>query len=181
MAVRADSQLMDLIRLVIERHEGALVRYAWRLTGRIETARDVVQDTFLKLLAVETPPHERALAAWLFTVCRNRAFDIMRKERRMHQINDETMQIPADTPDPQTLAEIGETNARVLTALAGLPPNQQEVLRLKFQNGFSYGQISEITGYSVSNVGFLIHTGMKRLRKDFRKFGLLKNEVRHGR
>ncbi|MEN8713450.1 MAG: sigma factor-like helix-turn-helix DNA-binding protein [Verrucomicrobiales bacterium] len=37
-------------------------------------------------------------------------------------------------------------------------------MRLKFQGDLSYKEISEVTGLSVSNVGFLIHTGIKRLR-----------------
>ena len=49
--------------------------------------------------------------------------------------------------------------------LARLPENQQEVIRLKFQQGLSYKEISSVTGLSVTNVGFLIHTGLKRLRE----------------
>ena len=49
--------------------------------------------------------------------------------------------------------------------MAGLPPNQQEVLRLKFQHSLSYREISSITGLSETNVGFLIHVGIKRLRE----------------
>jgi DNA-directed RNA polymerase specialized sigma24 family protein len=45
-----------------------------------------------------------------------------------------------------------------------LPPSQREVIRLKFQNGFSYKEISRISGHSVSNVGYLIHAGIKALR-----------------
>ena len=48
--------------------------------------------------------------------------------------------------------------------LESLPTNQREVIRLKFQNGFSYQEISRISGHSVSNVGYLIHAGMKTLR-----------------
>ena len=48
-----------------------------------------------------------------------------------------------------------------------LPRNQQEVVRLKFQNGFSYKEISRITALSVTNVGFLIHTAVSRLRAEF--------------
>ena len=41
------------------------------------------------------------------------------------------------------------------SASSRLPPNQQEVVRLKFQNGFSYQEISRITSLSVGNVGFI--------------------------
>ena len=39
------------------------------------------------------------------------------------------------------------------------------MIRLKFQHGLSYKQIAEVTQLSVSNVGFLIHTGLKALRE----------------
>ena len=52
----------------------------------------------------------------------------------------------------------------MLALLDTLPPNQREVIRLKFQNGFSYQEISRISGHSVSNVGYLIHAGIKTLR-----------------
>ena len=44
-------------------------------------------------------------------------------------------------------------------------PAVREVIRLKFQSGFSYREISRISGHSVSNVGFLIHTGLKTIRR----------------
>jgi RNA polymerase sigma-70 factor (ECF subfamily) len=57
-----------------------------------------------------------------------------------------------------------ESASLVLQLLEKLPTNQREVIRLKFQNGFSYKEISRISGHSVSNVGFLIHTGLKTIR-----------------
>jgi RNA polymerase sigma-70 factor (ECF subfamily) len=63
--------------------------------------------------------------------------------------------------------ETQETSAALLELIGHLPPNQQEVIRLKFQNGFSYKEISRITALSVGNVGFLIHTAVTRLRRDF--------------
>jgi DNA-directed RNA polymerase specialized sigma24 family protein len=47
-----------------------------------------------------------------------------------------------------------------------LPKNQREVLRLKFQCDLSYKEISAVTQLSVTNVGFLIHTAIKTLRKE---------------
>lgn len=43
------------------------------------------------------------------------------------------------------------------------------MIRLKFQNGMSYKQIAEITQYSVTNVGFILHTGLKKLKREFEK------------
>ena len=45
-----------------------------------------------------------------------------------------------------------------------LPANQRDVIVLKFQQGLSYQEIHHITGLSTGNIGFLIHTGLHRLR-----------------
>lgn len=66
---------------------------------------------------------------------------------------------------PHDAAALGDSGAKVMRLLDRLPDNQQEVIRLKFQNDLSYREISEITGLSVSNVGFLLHVGIKRLRE----------------
>ena len=68
------------------------------------------------------------------------------------------------SPDPSRAMERKERFEEVLRFLERLPENQREVIRLKFQGDLSYKEISEVTGLSVSNVGFLIHTGIKRLR-----------------
>jgi len=164
---RGDSSVQWL-RSVLDRYEGPLLRYAARILGDADRAADVVQETFLRLVKSWGPGQEGGLAQWLFTVCRNRALDVCRKDRRMMQLGQQEEQIQgAREPTPDALADQHEQSARAAAALARLPANLQEVLRLKFQEGFSYKQIAAITGHSVSNVGFLIHTGIQKLRRQF--------------
>ena len=145
-----------------------LLRYATRLLGDPDRARDVVQDTFAKL-AVQPPASvDGHTVEWLFTVCRHRAFDVLRRENRMKRFEDGQIErlTAADLRPGRGLEQV-ETNAVVMELIERLPPDQQEVVRLKFQNGFSYKEISRITELSVSNVGFLIHTAVHRLRTEF--------------
>lgn len=156
------------VRTAVERFQGPLLRYATRLVGDPDRARDVVQDTFVRLVAQLPASVEDHLAEWLFTVCRNRAFDVHRKEDRMKQFEEgATERIVAADPRPGAALEMSETHAAVLRLIDRLPPNQQEVVRLKFQNGFSYKEISRITSLSIGNVGFLLHTAIKTLRKQW--------------
>jgi RNA polymerase sigma factor (sigma-70 family) len=149
----------------VARFEGPLMLYASRLLRDAEAARDVVQETFLKLCAADHASIDGHLAEWLFTVCRNRALDVLRKEHRMSQLRDEqVLRCLSPAPSPLDVAERDELSGRILDLLESLPPNQREVIRLKFQNGFSYHEISRISGHSVSNVGYLIHAGIKTLR-----------------
>ncbi len=83
----------------------------------------------------------------------------------MTQLSDEQVQIrTSPDPGPSELIERRESTAQVLGLLDALPKNQREVIRLKFQNGFSYQEISRISGYSIGNVGYLIHVGLKTIR-----------------
>lgn len=68
-------------------------------------------------------------------------------------------------PDQAVAAENRDAADRVRRLLEALPENQQEVVRLKFQAGLSYREISRVTELSVSNVGYLIHTAIRTLRR----------------
>ena len=169
----------DWVRAAVERHGGPLTRYAAQLTGNLDTARDVVQDTFLRLWQVDPDRVRGHLAEWLFTVCRNRALDVLRKENRMKPLTEADLAVrPADAPSPAAEAERRETTSEVLRLLAGLPFNQREVVRLKFQNGLSYQEISRITHLTVTNVGVLIHTAIKTLRHELQASALVPHPER---
>ena len=160
-----DRDRAPFVRGAVERFEGPLTLYAARLLGDADAARDVVQDTFLKLCVQDHAAVAPRLAEWLFTVCRNRALDVIRKENRMTRLSEEQVQrCLCPSPGPADVAERRELAHRAIGLLEALPVNQREVIRLKFQNGFSYQEISRISGHSVSNVGYLIHAGMKTLR-----------------
>lgn len=155
----------EWMRSVLAEHEGPLLRYATRITGNMERARDVVQDTFLRLCREHPERLNSHLTEWLFTVCRNRALDVVRKETRTRPLTDSDLASRhSSEPSPALTAERRERAGDILRAIGNLPANQQEVIRLKFQNDLSYREISRITHLSVSNVGFLIHTGIKTLR-----------------
>src|SRR5437660_12220638 len=111
------------IRSAVARFEGPLTLYAARLLGDSDRARDVVQDTFLKLCRQSAEEIHDRLAEWLFTVCRNRALDVLRKEGRMTRLSDEHTNGYA-SPDvgPAEALECRESAAQVMSALENLPP-----------------------------------------------------------
>ena len=156
------------VRAAVAEYQPQLIRYAARLVGDQDRARDVVQDTFLKLVTHSLEAVDGHLAEWLFTVCRHRALDVLRKEGRMKRFEEgQAERVTSDDPRPLRLMENAEVQEAVLRLIDELPQNQQEVIRLKFQNGFSYKEISRITALSVSHVGVLIHHAVSRLRTEF--------------
>ena len=160
MSGRKASRDTQWIRDAFDRYEGPLVRYAMRLTGNLESARDVVQDTFLRLCQQEHEKLDGRVKEWLFAVCRHRAIDSLRKERRMDALGDR--EPAAVEPDR---VEQRDEERQVLARIRALPAREREVLRLKFHEGLSYRQISAVTELSVSNVGFLLHRAIRTLRR----------------
>ncbi|HWE04077.1 MAG TPA: sigma-70 family RNA polymerase sigma factor [Tepidisphaeraceae bacterium] len=158
----------EWIRAAVRQHERQLVAYAANLVGDSERARDIVQEAFVRLCVQDRGKIEAHLAEWLFRVCRNLAVDIRRKERRMNLLSEEQSGVLGSAePEPSYAAERDDSYASVIKAMSVLPKNQQEVIRLKFQHGLSYKEISVVTNLTVTNVGFLIHTGLKALRERF--------------
>jgi RNA polymerase sigma-70 factor (ECF subfamily) len=128
-----------------------------------------VQETFLRLCREDRFSVSGHLAQWLFTVCRNLALDARKKEGRMTPLGDLEIGVATNLDDKQTVTQI-------LQIVETLPKNQREVIYLKFQGDLSYKEISSITNLSVSNVGFLIHTAVRAIRKQMLEEPVRRNQ-----
>ena len=159
------SDTSSWVEETLGRLEEPLTLYAEQILRDVERARDVVQDAFLQLCRQRPEDLAGREREWLFRVCRNRAFDVLRKEKRM-ETSATTQAVPdrMTAPSPTDVLEEREGVSSMLDAVELLPKEQREVLRLKFQQGMSYREIAHVTELSVSNVGFQIHSAMKALR-----------------
>ncbi|MFZ1219193.1 MAG: sigma-70 family RNA polymerase sigma factor [Chthoniobacterales bacterium] len=169
-SVRVEEEKMNgqQMEALLQRFERPLLQYATRILGDSDRARDVVQETFVKLQNEKRDQIDSAPAKWLFTVCRNGALNICRKEKRMTYLDQDLLETrESEQPAPFERIEAREASGFLLKILGTLPPRQQEVLQLKFQNDLSYQEISEITKLSVSNVGVMIHNALKTLRQRY--------------
>ena len=68
-------------------------------------------------------------------------------------------------PDVSQAASDAEDKLMVGQLVEKLSPRQQEVLRLRLQGGLSYREIADVTGLTVSNVGFHLHEAVRNLRE----------------
>jgi RNA polymerase sigma-70 factor (ECF subfamily) len=148
----------------LTRYEAALLRYATTLVGESQAA-DVVQDTFLELCRANRESVEGHLAAWLFTVCKHRAFDLSRKARRLHSLEEADVNEAPDS-GPVSKLERKEAMTRIGAALESLPEREREALVLKLDAGLSYREIAEVMGLTTSNVGFILHTAVTRMKRE---------------
>jgi RNA polymerase sigma-70 factor (ECF subfamily) len=149
----------EVIDLALERYERPLIGYARSITGDPESARDAVQETFLRLSRQNLAALERRLARWLFFVCRARP---CAKDRAVHRVGEEH---PAENPNPAAEAVSSEESARLRWRIDQLPQQQREMIQLKFDAGLSYKEIGEAMRISVSSVGVQLHAAIQTLRR----------------
>jgi RNA polymerase sigma-70 factor (ECF subfamily) len=154
----------EWVKIAMQRFEGRLVRYSARFVPE-DQAREIVQETFLRLWQQDQAEVEGHLAEWLFRVCRNQAIDLCRKEKHLSRAEGGADMASDEDQKMEWRVDANRAASKILKHIAKLPASQQEVLRLKFQEDLSYKQISAITGHSVSHVGVLIHTAITRLRQ----------------
>lgn len=161
MVLKNDVEKAKWLHQVLVQYEGPLLRYAGHLLGNSEKAKEMVQETFVSLWKEDSAKVMDRLAPWLYRVCRNKVLDFLRKEKRM-----ELLPEPELVPDKSLPDQTAHLGKQVMHCLETLPKNQKEVVILKFQNDLSYQEISEVTGLSVSNVGYLLHHAISAIRSE---------------
>jgi len=87
---------MDRTKTLLRRFELPLLQFATRITGDRERARDIVQETFIQFERKGPVSQNGEPATWLFTVCRNRALNVCRKEKRMLFLDEELIEVRED-------------------------------------------------------------------------------------
>lgn len=166
----ADPPMVETREQFIERtlaeFESPLIGYAYGFVKDVDRARDVVQDTFIRLCKQDIEKVRDGVKGWLFTVCRNRALDVLRKESRMSSLEESTHERTASVGiGPDEVVDQGERISELMSYIDRLSENQKTVILMKFRDGMSYHEIAEATGLTSGNIGFLIHSGIKRLRQ----------------
>jgi RNA polymerase sigma factor (sigma-70 family) len=158
----------EIIDFALQRYERQLINYAKTITHELESARDAVQETFLRLSSQDVRALEPRLAPWLYFVCRNCALDHVRKVARFSPDGvDEDL--PAKEPSPAAEVAAADETERLRWMIAQLPQQQRELVHLKFEAGLSYKEIAEAMRMSVSSVGVQLHTALQTLRRLWRR------------
>lgn len=148
------------LRLADEHHL-QLFRFAWRLTGSIADAEDIVQECFLALLRPNCgfDPARTTIRTYLLGAVRNQALKRLRRREQGRASE------PEDPHTPETEALRGEMAGAVASAIGELPETQREVLLLAHYEQLSLAEIAEITQLEVSAVKSRLQRARATLRE----------------
>lgn len=155
------------LRRCLVQNESNLIRYVKSLISDLETSKDIVQDSFLKLWQQDYESVRGKETPWLFKTSRNKAYDYLRSKFRSHLSSDEiALDIADEGPNAeQQLTQQNDTEI-LEQLLKKLTPQQRDIVHMKFEQDLSYKEISTVTGLSVNHVGVLIHNVVTRLKEN---------------
>jgi RNA polymerase sigma factor (sigma-70 family) len=170
-----DAELMNRVRggsmedldLLFTRHHRRLYTFCYRLTGSRESAEDVVQDVFLRIIAYRRSFRPgSSFVMWALTIARNAAARRGRRESRLEQLADEN-EVPGESRDPIEVLEREIETERLERALASLDEDTRELLLLARFEGRSYADIARHFGVTEGAIKVRVFRALKRLRDGY--------------
>ena len=183
---RAKAGEADAFEPLVLRYSNTIVRFAHHMVSDYQAAEDIAQETFLKAYShLGRLGEPERFATWLYSITRHLCLDWLRASSR-RAISVETLsglskpgeegegQATVDVRDPgahppDEAVALGEMHGRVLAELQELRPDYREILLMKHVYEFSYKQISETVGLSVSAVGEKLSRVRQMLRRRLKK------------
>jgi RNA polymerase sigma-70 factor (ECF subfamily) len=163
----------EALGTLMDRYGGALLHFAHRLTGDMQLAEEIWQDTMLKAWQQASSFRvDGHLKAWLFRVARNNAIDHMRKKRVPIEEYTVCLETAATTHRPEKEAERSWLSAEVYEAIDDLPPAYREVIDLRFFHQLCYQEISGVLRIPLGTVKSRLNYAIQRLTKILRDRGI---------
>lgn len=173
----------DSLGTLVLRWEQPLFRFTYRILLRREDARDVCQETFLRILdKCDRYKRGSRFSTWMYQIALNLCRDQLRRRRRWglllaqeRELDEGAAPAPDDDAiggDPARQAERRERSSAVVRALGQIPPEQREVLVLKEYAGLKFREIAEILGCPESTVKSRMYYGLSGVRAALMRAGI---------
>ena len=173
----------DSLGTLVLRWEQPLFRFTYRILLRREDARDVCQETFLRILN-KCHRYKRGsrFSTWMYQIALNLCRDQLRRRRRWglllsqnRELDEGAAAAPVDATtggDPARQIEKQERTVALVNALKQIPPEQREVLVLKEYEGLKFREIAEILGCPESTVKSRMYYGLSAVRAALMRDGI---------
>ena len=158
----------ELERLFDDHHQ-RVFRAAFRVTGNISDAEDVLQTVFLRLLRQEHPIQGfKDAANYLYRAGVNAAVDLLRSRRTAAQVSMEEAfergREPAEEAQPLDEAAVLRESLR--RAIARLHPTAAEMFVLRYFEGYENAEVARLMETSEGTVAVTLHRTRARLQRE---------------
>lgn len=150
-----------------DRHAGLVYGIALKVLGNTQEAEDLTQDIFVRLANQSYDPRRGSLRTFLAILVRSRALDRLRSRQRETQKAKRYVQADAATTgSPPVEASLRQEQGEEMhKALAQLPENQRQLLRMAYYDGLTQAKIAERLELPLGTVKSRVRRGLISLRQ----------------
>ncbi|MCF6361368.1 MAG: RNA polymerase sigma factor [Cyclobacteriaceae bacterium] len=143
-----------------------LFRYTLRILKNEDEAKDVVQETLIKVWNKRDEMHAyENMEAWCIRVARNLALDKLKSKHNKSVDIDNAYNLQSSTQSPYSSAEQSDTMSSIHHFINKLPNLQKQVIQLRDIDGFSYQEISDILKQNLNSVKVNLFRARKQVRE----------------
>ena len=162
------------IQELFEEHHQVVLQAAFRITGNVDDAEDVLQTVFIRLLRrSDLPDLGKGARAYLHRAAINAALDVVRSRKSTNAVSiDLVGPLPGSHPSgrPDQLSSSKELGRWLREAIARLRPKSAEMFVLRFIEGYSNQQIADLLGTSTGTIAVTLHRTRARLQEEASSF-----------
>jgi RNA polymerase sigma-70 factor (ECF subfamily) len=156
---------------IFSKYYQSLIRMTILITGSLDSAKDVVQETFVRIVQKRIKSKEGNFKSYLTTIAYRLA--LKEKYRNKKITNLSFISNKEFSPPPIDSFIKDESQKNIFNAIQSLADNKKEILVLRFYGKHSYEEISEITGIPIGTVKSRIYYAVKECGSLLKKQGLL--------
>lgn len=154
---------------IINRYQGKIYAYIYRLINHTEEAVDITQDVFLKAYKhMNTVDTSRKFSSWLYRIAHNESVNWLKKKSRAKieslEAHVEAGYQLADKTDVAETYAREEEQGMVREAINRLPAKYRDVMERRYLKQQSYQEISEALGKPINTIGTLINRAKKQVQ-----------------
>lgn len=156
------------LKALYQEEAGRLIAVAQRIVRRRELAEEVVQEAFLQIWrkAASYNPELGSARAWIYTIVRNRALNVIRDGAREDLIDAGGLELLSDAQVvPVDVVSQLSRESRLRRCLEGLDTQKRESVVLSYVSGFSHGEIAGRLGVPIGTAKSWVRRGLLALRE----------------
>lgn len=172
---------MDSFISIFNRYKNRILNFVLR--GYLhdkDNAEEIVQKTFIKVYAYKYKyKPKNQFSTWIYTIAKNLSLNEIKRTGKFISSNEDVdpLETISDYNSPIKIIEKEDYNRMLINAIETLKPIYKEIIVMRYLEGFSYKEISQITSTRINTLKSHCKRGLQQIKEKLKKYGLEKEEI----
>ena len=154
---------------VYEDNRSSLLKYVHSILKDEHMTNDIIQELYVRLAKQDYEKLKSHCVQWLYTVSRNLSIKVYNKRKRFVELDEQLDSRFSEDVLPFEKLEQEEKVKQLKKIISKLSDRYKKVVKYRYYNDYSYEEIAKKMKTTSGNVGFMLHTAINKMKKEFDK------------